>query len=124
MANALKDPWLAPTPDEGSSEELIIMDPRMITAHRIGELPCPPNPPPPDGWRYWKPKEAVPAILGTLAVKMRDDAQRYPMGAFTQVMHAGELVAARVEWHDMRGRDGAKGCFRGVNLMRRVVEGA
>ena len=29
----------------------------------------------------------------------------------------GVLVGARVEWHDTQGATGAKGCFRGVNLM-------
>jgi hypothetical protein len=39
----------------------------------------------------------VPAALGSLAVKVREDGARYPMGAFVQPMHDGEPVAARVE---------------------------
>ena len=118
MSNALKEPWSAPTPDPESADELIARDPRVITDHHIGALPCPPNPPPPDGWRYWKAHEKVPAVLVALTVRMRDDSKLYPMGAFVQIRNDGELVAARVEWHDTRGSDGAKGCFRGVNLLR------
>jgi hypothetical protein len=120
MPNAIGEPWVAPPPDEDDLEELIVVDPRLVTDHGIGVLPCPSNPPPPDGWRYWKAHEKVPSALGALALKLRNDAKRYPMGAFVQTRHEGELVAARVEWHDTRGSDGAKGCFRGVNLMRRL----
>jgi hypothetical protein len=119
MPNALNEPWAPPEPEETSTEELIVVDPRVVVDHAIGQLPCPRNPPPPDGWRYWKPQEKVPAVLGKLAAKIRDDAKRYPMGAFVQLRCDGEFVAARVEWHDVKGATGQKGCFRGVNLLRR-----
>jgi hypothetical protein len=41
------------------------------------------------------------------------------MGSFVQTWLDGELVAARVEWHDFQGATGKRGCFRGVNLMQR-----
>ena len=120
MANALEEDWAAPVLEPDSVDELIAIDPRVVTDHAIGVLPCPLNPAPPDGWRYWHGKESVPAALSALTVKMLHDSQHYPMGAFVQVLHEGEPVAARVEWHDLQGATGKKGCFRGVNLMRRT----
>jgi hypothetical protein len=119
MANALSDPWEAPEPEVNSADELIVVDPRVVVDHVVGRLPCPRNPAPPDGWRYWKLHEHVPAALGALSVKMLHDGKVYPMGAFVQIWHEQELVAARVEWHDVKGATGEQGCFRGVNLLRR-----
>jgi hypothetical protein len=123
MSNALDEAWVPPAPDPDSTDELISVDPRMITNHAIGQLPCPPNPRPPEGWRYWKGREKVPAELANLALKIRNDSKTYPMGAFVQILHEQELVAARVEWHDTKGATGEKGCFRGVNLMRQQEKG-
>jgi hypothetical protein len=99
------------------------VDPRVEQQHSIGQLPCPPNPPPPVGWKYWKGD--VPASATTFCVGILHDPVHYPMGSFIQAMvHGlgpGEVIGARVEWHDTQGGTGAKGCFRGVNLMRRVV---
>lgn len=114
--SALNEPWTPPAPPV--ADESVAMDPRVVTAHVVGQLPCPANPPPPDGWRYWKAHEKVPAALGELAAKILQDPKQYPMGAFVQTLCGDEAVAARVEWHDERGRDHARGCFRGVNLMR------
>jgi hypothetical protein len=124
MSNALTEAWAAPVLGPDASDELLAIDPRVITNHAIGQLPCPPNPAPPDGWRYWGAHEKVPPALGALTVKMLHDAKDYPMGAFVQTRHEGELVAARVEWHDLQGASGLKGCFRGVNLLRRVAGAA
>jgi hypothetical protein len=121
MANALSDSWAAPEPEVGSADELIAIDLRVIVDHAIGQLPCPRNPAPPDGFRYWRLHEHVPPALGALSVKMLHDSTRYPMGAFVQIWHEQELVAARVEWHDVKGATGEKGCFRGVNLLRRAA---
>jgi len=120
VANALKEGWVAQALLPGAATELVDVDPRVIQGHQIGQLPCPPNPAPPDGWRYWKAREAVPHALGELAKKILRDAATYPMGAFVQTFHEQELVAARVEWHDVQGATNTKGCFRGVNLMRLV----
>lgn len=50
---------------------------------------------------------------------MLHDSAQYPIGSFVQEGLDGELVAARVEWHDFQGATGKRGCFRGVNLMQR-----
>src|SRR6185369_2060219 len=110
----LDDAWLAP--ELAGEDELISVDPRVVTNHVVGALPCPVNPRPPDGWKYWT--GPVSSALGALASKILADPQRYPMGAFVQTFVAGERVAARVEWHDLQGATGKRGCFRGVNLLR------
>jgi hypothetical protein len=92
-------------------------DPRIEQDHVAGQLPCPPNPPPPVGWKYWN--HSVRASLVELATRLLHDAKTYPMGSFVQTWMDGELVAARVEWHDFQGASGKRGCFRGVNLMQR-----
>lgn len=120
MANALKRSWVTPLLAPDSAGELVEVDPRVIQDHRVGQLPCPSNPPPPDGWRYWRGHEAIPRELGELANTVLHDSKQYPMGAFIQTFHEGELVGARVEWHDLQGASNTKGCFRGVNLMRQV----
>jgi hypothetical protein len=116
MANVLMtDPW-EPPPSPSDSELLKEVDPRVDATHHIGVLPCPNNPPPPIGWVYWK--GAVPALAGKLAADMLHDSAQYPMGCFVQTLIGGQLVGARVEWHDLQGATGKKGCFRGVNLMK------
>lgn len=113
--NALSDPWVPPAPP--TDDELVIeVDPRVIQDHRVGVLPCPANPPPPVGWKYWK--RSVRAGLVQLATEMLHDAQRFGMGAFVQSVIDGELIGARVEWHGLQGSTGQQGCFRGVNLMQ------
>jgi len=120
MGNALTESWSAPEPQPDAAEHLSL-DPRIITDHKIGQLPCPLNPAPPEGWRYWHLHEHVPAALAALTLKMLNDSKTYPMGSFVQTRCADELVAARVEWHDIKGATGEKGCFRGVNLLRRTA---
>lgn len=117
MGNALNEVWTAPEAPVDVTEH-VSTDPRVITDHAIGQLPCPPNPAPPEGWRYWRLHEHVPAALAALSVKMLHDSKTYPMGSFVQTRCADELVAARVEWHDIQGATGKRGCFRGVNLLR------
>lgn len=117
MANLLlNDPWQPPPPpaDDSPLQEL---DPRVNSTHLIGVLPCPKNPPPPVGWEYVKGNHFPPAA-GKLAADMLHDAEHYPMGTFLQTLIDGELLGARVEWHDLQGLTGKSGCFRGVNLMR------
>ena len=119
MGNTLNEPWVAPVPPK-DGEEHLDLDPRVITNHQIGALPCPSNPPPPQGWRYWHLHEHVPPALAALTLKMLNDSKTYPMGTFMQTRCADELVAARVEWHDFQGATGKVGCFRGVNLLRQI----
>lgn len=114
MNERLHDAWEPPEPE--TDAEHITLDPRVDASHAVGALPSPPNPAPPGGWTYWKGH--VPATLGALAAKILADSKKYPMGAFIQVTIEGERVAARVEWHDLQGATGKRGCFRGVNLMR------
>lgn len=103
----------------GDDEEISIsQDPRVNSTHKAGVLPCPKNPPPPTGWKYWRAK--VPEAGTALAVSVRDDQGTYPMGSFVQTRLQGKLIAARVEWHTEQARSGKKGCFRGVNLMAPV----
>jgi hypothetical protein len=114
MTGKMTDPWIAPDPSAG--DELVTIDPRVDADHSIGVLPCPNNPPPPEGWRYWR--DRVTPALGAFASKILGDFTRYPMGAFIQTEINGQRVAARVEWHDLQGATGKRGCFRGVNLMQ------
>jgi hypothetical protein len=116
MANLLMtDPWQPQLPPLDSTR-LKEVDPRVDVVHRVGVLPCPDNPAPPIGWGYWK--GPVPALAGQLAAEMLHDSAQYPMGCFVQTVIDGQLVGARVEWHDLQGATGKKGCFRGVNLMK------
>jgi hypothetical protein len=111
---SLRDAWTPPEPP-ADSDLFTIQDPRVITNHKAGILPCPSNPPPPVGWAYWR--GPVPAPLNELAAQIENDPVRFPMGSFVQAIRAGNRVAARVEWHDFQGRSGAHGCFRGTNLL-------
>ena len=112
---SLNDAWLAP-PAPTTSDLLVAIDPRVITAHQPGQMPCPNNPPPPVGWVYWKGN--VPAEVGKLAAQVEFAPAKYPMGTFAQALLGAQLVAARVEWHDYQGATGAHGCFRGTSLFR------
>jgi hypothetical protein len=38
------------------------------------------------------------------------------MGSFVQALVDGQLVGARVEWHNYQGKTGRHGCFRGTSL--------
>jgi len=117
--------WTPPEPPGSPDDDIInVVDPRVITAHSVGQLPVPPNPPPPVGWIYWK--GSIPSAGVKLAVTMLHDPITYPMGSFVQkyiVTKPGTycyVIAARVEWHNIQGATGKTGCFRGVNLMRSV----
>jgi hypothetical protein len=112
---SLNDDWDAPAPPMATGE-LLARDPRVVTNHHPGVLPCPHNPPPPVGWAYWK--GPVPSGLAALAVKVEDHADEFPMSSFVQALVDGQLVAARVEWHDFQGKTGRHGCFRGTSLFR------
>jgi hypothetical protein len=112
---ALGNAWAAPLLPEGV-ELFVVLDPRVKTDHRAGQLPCPPNPPPPAGWAYWT--GGVSADLSAFAIQIENDPKRYPMGSFVQAVRDRQRVAARVEWHDYQGRTGERGCFRGTNLLR------
>lgn len=114
---SLRDAWAAPAPPDGT-DLFIVQDPRVITNHTAGKLPCPSNPPPPVGWTYWR--GPVPSPLNDLAAQIENDSVRFPMGSFVQAVRSGMRVAARVEWHDFQGKSGKQGCFRGTNLLRLV----
>ncbi len=109
--------WMPPPPP-GEGEPLVNgRDPRVVQTHAPG-TPCPANPPPPVGWKYWA--GALPDGGTDLAVRMRDDRATFPIGSFAQTWLGGQVVGARVEWHTKLGASGKTGCFRGVNLMRRA----
>jgi hypothetical protein len=110
--------WSPPTPPVGNGEVNVI-DPRVVQDHGIGQLPCPPNPDPPDGWEYWR--GPVTKFGVDWCVGMLHAPALYPMGSFVQVYEQGQLYGARVEWHNIQGSTGKRGCFRGVNLMRLVT---
>jgi peptidoglycan hydrolase-like protein with peptidoglycan-binding domain len=114
--SSMNDAWQAPLPQE-ADHWLVTVDPRVITDHQPGVLPCPSNPPPPVGWTYTKGGE-VTSALGDFAQKVLGDRKAYPMGAFVQARIDGQTVAARVEWHNFQGKSGRHGCFIGVNLFR------
>jgi hypothetical protein len=110
--------WVPPEPAAGV-DFFTVQDPRVDVGHRIGQLPCPSNPPAPDGWAYWT--GAVPAALTAFASEVENDDARFPLGCFVQAVRADQRVAARVEWHNFKGRTGEHGCFRGTSLFRRAA---
>ncbi len=112
---SISDAWDPPMPPK-NAELVVAQDPRVITGHLPGHLPCPRNPPPPVGWVYWKGN--VPHAVGELAVKVEYAPAQFPMGSFVQALIGGQIVAARVEWHDFQGATGKHGCFRGTSLFR------
>ena len=110
--------WQAPAPPTTSDDgEVCAADPRVIQNHAVGQLPCPSNPSPPSGWAYWK--GSVSKFGVDLCVRMQKNTAQYPMGSFVQTIDNGHLIGARVEWHPVLGSNGKRGCFRGVNLMRK-----
>lgn len=113
----MSDPWQAPSPPNPGDGMLVSVDPRVVTNHAPGQLPCPNNPPPPIGWKFLRDGH-VPAEGVKLAVELANNSTKYPMGTFVQ-MYFGELLfAARVEWHSYIGKTGQAGvCVRGANLM-------
>lgn len=113
--SSINDAWDPPAPPM-NAELLVTQDPRVITVHQSGQLPCPNNPPPPVGWVYWRGH--VPPAAGKLAVRVEFAPAQFPMGSFVQASLEGQLVAARVEWHDFQGATGKHGCFRGTSLFR------
>jgi hypothetical protein len=113
--SSLGDAWMPPPPPPATGTT-VARDPRVISNHQVGELPCPPNPPPPVGWAYWRGSAPVSAV--DLAVTIQENSKDFPMGSFVQSRIDGQLVAARVEWHDFQGATGLHGCFRGTNLLR------
>jgi hypothetical protein len=114
------EPWTPEIEDilliEGTAQDICEIDPRVETNHSAGQLPVPPNPPPPESWEYWK-TQRIPAKASQLAVAMLHNPVKYPMGAFVRIFVDGQLIGARVEWHNLQGATGKKGCFRGVNLL-------
>lgn len=114
-AISLGDAWQAPAAP--ADDTLVIaQDPRIITAHRAGQLPCPKNPAPPVGYTYWQ--GGVSPALQALASKVENTPAEFPMGTFVQTCINGQVVAARVEWHTFQGMTGKTGCFRGTSLFR------
>jgi len=111
----INDAW-SPPPPPVNGDLLKAQDPRVITDHQAGVLPCPSNPPPPVGWVYWQ--GAVPKPVGDLAVKVEFTPAQFEMGSFVQARVGDQLVGARVEWHDYQGATGKHGCFRGTSLFR------
>ena len=115
------DPWEPEEPESAFEERVVLIevDPRVDSAHPVGVLPVPRNPPPPVGWEYWG-KQPVPKQAAELCVTMLHAPSLYPMGAFARIKVGDKVIGARVEWHDLQGATGKKGCFRGVNLLRKV----
>jgi hypothetical protein len=109
------DAWSPPQAPPDASL-VIARDPRVITNHLLGQLPCPNNPAPPVGYAYWK--GGVSAAVQAFASKVEGHAADFPMGSFVQTTLDGNVVAARVEWHDFQGMTGKTGCFRGTSLFR------
>jgi hypothetical protein len=110
--------WTPPDPPDPGAPPVITADPRIQPSGiplGVG-LPCPSNPPPPAGWAYWT--GGVTPALSVWAVQMRD---AHPIGTFIQAWIDGQLVGARIEYHDIVGATGATGCFKGLNLLRRVA---
>jgi hypothetical protein len=117
----INDKWEPQAPPNYPEEtQTNCIDPRVIQNHSIGQLPCPDNPPPPDGWEYWTNKVTVEE--GNLALSILKDSKTFPMGSFVQTYSDGIIVGARVEWHNIQGATNKKGCFRGVNLMKQIVK--
>jgi len=112
---SLGDAWSAPAAPPDASL-VIVRDPRVITNHVPGQLPCPNNPAPPVGYTYWK--GGVSPAVQAFASKVEGHAADFPMGSFVQTTIDGVVVAARVEWHDFQGMTGKTGCFRGTSLFR------
>jgi peptidoglycan hydrolase-like protein with peptidoglycan-binding domain len=73
----INDAWTPPSPPT-AADPIVAKDPRMITQHQAGVLPCPPNPPPPVAWAYWRGH--VPAGAAALANKVEFDPQSFPIG--------------------------------------------
>ena len=113
--SSINDAW-APPPPPTTAVLLKTPDPRVITNHAVGVEPCPPNPPPPIGWAYWK--GSVPKLAGEFAAKVEFTPAEFAMGSFVQTLIEGKLVGARVEWHDFQGATGKRGVFRGTSLFR------
>ena len=116
--SSINDAWVPP-PAPMTAVLQSTADPRVITNHPLGQPPCPPNPPPPVGWAYWTGR--VPALIVEFAVKVEGTPVQFPMGSFVQTLIDGQLVGARVEWHDFQGKTGKHGVFRGTSLFRPKV---
>jgi hypothetical protein len=117
--SSINDAWEPPPPPTTTVLQTS-QDPRVITDHQIGRVPCPKNPPPPVGWVYWK--GSVPELVGKFAVKVEFTPAEFPLGSFVQTLIAGQLVGARVEWHDYQGATGKHGVFRGTSLFRPLAQ--
>ena len=116
--------WDPPKLDVDADEGALLgeLDPR-VEQHHVAGRPCPVNPPPPAGWKYLHPKgHVVTSKAVKLATDMLSDPEKYPMGTFVQTICDGELIGARVEWHNVQGATGKEGVFRGVNLMLPIEE--
>lgn len=106
---------------EDSTAIVYDQDPRVITSHQPGQMPVPANPPPPVGWEYWG-KQPIPHAAASIANDILHKPGLCPMGTFVRISVNGQLIGLRVEWHNLQGATGKKGCFRGVNLMRKVSD--
>jgi len=115
------DTWGPETPESALEGVAVIqeVDPRVDSTHQLGVLPVPANPPPPTGWEYWG-KQPVPKQAAELCMTMLHAPSLYPMGAFARIKVGEKVIGARVEWHDIQGATGKRGCFRGVNLLHKV----
>ncbi|HEY5955390.1 MAG TPA: hypothetical protein VIV60_02505 [Polyangiaceae bacterium] len=118
-SNDMFSSWQPPAAPSDGQSMVSALDPRVIRSHSVGVLPCPKNPPAPAGWQYWRGD--LPVGGGEFAEEVLHDSTSYPMGTFVQKLLHGHLVGARVEWHDVKGKTGERGCFRGVNLMKPVT---
>jgi hypothetical protein len=82
---------------------------------RLGDVPCPTNPPPPAGTVIWT--QAVSHDLEQWAIGILNDPTTFPMLSTAYAVVDGQPVVARVEHHTWIGRTGQKGvCIRGVTL--------
>jgi len=91
----------------------ISVDPGLDPSHPLGVLPCPVDPPPPDGLKNWQ--GPVSPAVGAWAVHA---LHTYPIGTIIRDVVNGQPVAARIEYHTLQGATGLTGCFKGCSLMQ------
>ena len=115
--NALGYPsWTPPDAPGPADAAVVAIDPRVTPSHATGAgIACIPNPPPPEGWAY-AGASAVTAGVPPVCVAIINDPTTYPMGSFVQQYVDGNLIAVRVEWHNLLGASNTSGCFRGSNI--------
>jgi hypothetical protein len=87
---------------------------------RLGDVPCPTNPPPPPGTVIWT--LPVSHDLEQWAIGILNDPTTFPMLSTAYAVVDGQPVVARVEHHTWIGRTGQTGvCIRGVTLYHPTV---